>query len=441
MKPGYCVPVDQLVFPTPGFVAQMSGILTTARYKCATVYVDQASRLSFTYLQKTASAEETLEGKMAFKLYAKDQGVIISAYHADNGIFRAHNWVQACRMNGQRLTFAGVNAHHQNRMAERRIRSLQELARAMLIHATKQWPKATTANLWRYALRMANMVMNETPNMKDTKKRTPQQVFSATTTNINATHWKPFGCPVYVLKEALQKGNIHHKWKQRSRVGIYLGPSPQHAQNVALVLDRTTGLVSPQLHVVFDLSFQTVQQEKLDSQWQIKAGFVNQRELQKPQPPKTVTQGTTKKRKSQEHGPTRRTRPGTSATPRSSEEPIPNNNQLTNFELSPSGLPDNTTPVMPEPPTEEATNDQNRSGRKRLPVNRLIQAMLAETSALTVNGIEGEIFCLQALYPDHKMIENPLQVYKATADPDTMYMHEALKQSNRKEFIRAMEKE
>jgi hypothetical protein len=36
------------------------------------VYVDQASRLSFVWLQKTATAEETLLGKEAFKQYAKD---------------------------------------------------------------------------------------------------------------------------------------------------------------------------------------------------------------------------------------------------------------------------------------------------------------------------------------------------------------------------------
>ena len=80
--------------------------------------------------------------------------------------------------------------------------------------------------------------------------------------------------------------------------------------------------------------------------------------------------------------------------------------------------------MIPEPPIEE-NNDQTRSRRQRKPVNRLIEAMLAETSALTVNNIEGEIFCLQALYPEHAMMEeDPFFVYKATADPDTMYMHE-----------------
>lgn len=58
-KPGHVVSVDQLVSPTPGLIAQMTGFLTTKRYKYATVYVDQFSRLGFVYLQKTASAEET----------------------------------------------------------------------------------------------------------------------------------------------------------------------------------------------------------------------------------------------------------------------------------------------------------------------------------------------------------------------------------------------
>ena len=37
--------------------------------------------------------------------------------------------------------------------------------------------------------------------------------------------------------------------------------------------------------------------------------------------------------------------------------------------------------------------------------------------------------------------EHPLQVFKATADLDTMYMHEALKQQDANEFQKAMQKE
>ena len=76
-KPGEVISVDQLVSPTPGLIAQMTGFLTGQRYKYATVYVDQYSKRSFVWLQKTASTVETLEGKMAFEQAAKDLNIQI----------------------------------------------------------------------------------------------------------------------------------------------------------------------------------------------------------------------------------------------------------------------------------------------------------------------------------------------------------------------------
>ena len=49
--PGHVVSVDQLVSPTPGRIAQITGFLTIKRYKNATVFVDQFTRLGFLYLQ------------------------------------------------------------------------------------------------------------------------------------------------------------------------------------------------------------------------------------------------------------------------------------------------------------------------------------------------------------------------------------------------------
>ena len=68
--PGDIVSVDQLVSPTPGLIAQITGKLTNKRYNYATVFVDQASGLGFVHLQKTAAADETLKAKKAFELYA-----------------------------------------------------------------------------------------------------------------------------------------------------------------------------------------------------------------------------------------------------------------------------------------------------------------------------------------------------------------------------------
>ena len=127
----------------------MTGILTTKCYKYATVFVDQYSRLSYLFLQKTATVEETLSSKQTFELFASSHGVQILNYHADNGVFHANNWIKACQSdpNPKGMKFSGVDAHHTNGLAERRIRDIQDNGRAMMIHATHKWKTHTTIDL------------------------------------------------------------------------------------------------------------------------------------------------------------------------------------------------------------------------------------------------------------------------------------------------------
>lgn len=126
LQQGSVVLVDQMVSPTPDLIAQIAGFLTKKPYQYATVFVDQATRFSFVYLQKTATADKTLDVKKAFKACAAHQGIQVQAYHADNDIFKANAWVKQCITDRQRLTFAGVNAHHQNGLAERYIGEFAE---------------------------------------------------------------------------------------------------------------------------------------------------------------------------------------------------------------------------------------------------------------------------------------------------------------------------
>ena len=224
LKPGEVISVDQMVSPVPGLIAQMVGFLTRQCYKYAAVFVDQASHMGFVYLQKICSAEETIEAKRAFEQYAENRGVRFQAYHADIGIFKAKKWVKECRQRKQDSTFAGVNAHHQNDVAERRIRELQVTMRATLIHATKRWPGVVTIHLWPYAIRMANQAYNATPLNAHTNKQSPNKIFDNSAVDINQKHWKPFGFPTYVLKSELQgTTGIHPKSDARSRAGISLG--------------------------------------------------------------------------------------------------------------------------------------------------------------------------------------------------------------------------
>jgi hypothetical protein len=67
--------------------------------------------------------------------------------------------------------------------------------------------------------------------------------------------------------------------------------------------------------------------------------------------------------------------------------------------------------------------------------------MLVKIKDVTKHNLEGEIFCLEAMYPSREDIEHPLMAFKATSDPDTMYLHKAMGEPGKNEFIRAMDKE
>jgi hypothetical protein len=276
--PGDLVSVDVLVSSTPGLVAQMAGFLTRKRYKYACVFVDHFSDFGYVYMMKEQTANEALDAKLAFEAYSEAHGIEVKRYHADNGVCATQQWKEDCYQQWQLLTLAGVNAHHQNGKVERRIRTLQDLARCMLIHANHRWASAISVNLWPYALREANDVLNHTNSAAHRYKSTPYQVFSRTEVDNTNKHRQPLFCPVYVLEAPLQSDPvIYDKWKARCRVGIYLGRSPSHARSVALVLNLATGRVSPQYHVVFDPAFSTVSelcQEPLPkSDWQRVCGF------------------------------------------------------------------------------------------------------------------------------------------------------------------------
>ena len=65
---------------------------------------------------------------------------------------------------------------------------------------------------------------------------------------------------------------------ERAQIGLYLGRSPKHSQNIALVLNIKIARVSPQFHFKMDPMFHTVKNttrpERIQSKWQEAAGFI-----------------------------------------------------------------------------------------------------------------------------------------------------------------------
>ncbi len=137
---GYCASAART--PWRGLLGQMTGITTTQRIRGSSVYVNQASNLSYIYHHTSLTSEDTVKGKEAFEAYAKSHGVQIKHYHADNGRFKDNAFLKSIQENHQTTSFSGEGAHHQNGIAEKRIGDLQRRATTLLLHAQRRWPDA-----------------------------------------------------------------------------------------------------------------------------------------------------------------------------------------------------------------------------------------------------------------------------------------------------------
>ena len=257
-KPGKNTSIDHMISAQPGLIPQITGKLTLARFYAACIFVDHFSSYIYVHLCQGTTAMETREAKLAYERHCRRFDVDVLSYHGDNGRFAEKTFKNSCEEMNQSISFCGVGAHHQNGIAESAIKHLTLTARTLLLHAQTLWPEAIITMLWPYALKAASKQMNTIDLLRDDKTR--EQLFSGNDKNLlNAKDHHPFGCPVYVLDPSLQSGlKALPKWQPRARIGVYLGHSPQYAGNVAMVLNLTTGHVSPQFHVVFDDTFSTV---------------------------------------------------------------------------------------------------------------------------------------------------------------------------------------
>jgi hypothetical protein len=191
-----------------------------------------------------------------------------------------------------------------------------------------------------------------------------------------------------------------------------------------------TGLVSPQFYVSFDDHFETTRQGAADllpkPQWQVRAHFADDSNV-------TQTEKSPKTREVRTPDVSVIPSPSPLSTPR--QEAQPETASLTRSEINqhaPSTTrerPPADTPTSPNTSISVPTTSSTRSGRLIRPVTRLIEVMDATLTAGDENDFDTNA-------------EHPLLfAFSASADPDTMYLHEAMRQPGRLQFIEAMRKE
>jgi hypothetical protein len=466
--PGACTSTDQLISTVPGLIPQVRGILMKAKYTAATIFVDHNTDFTYVHLMRSTTGEETLEAKHAWERKSAQFQVRIQQYHCDNGRYAEKLFRQDVADNHQQMTFCGVGSHHQNGIAEKKIRDLSEAARTMLAFGTQRWPEAINLSLWPFALKAAERANNL--YFLDKVGLSPEEKFSRLQHKPRIRNEHPLFCPVYVLDEKLQGTGTLPKWEPRSRVGVYLGMSPEHAGNVALVLNLKTGHVSPQYHVIFDDTFSTLDYIRSEDQppnWVDLAKYHYQSFIDTPHSPHLMEEWTASQPRvvTFDEDPIFIDDDGGSDTDSSSApahepiaDPIP--------AVDPS-----TEPSVNPPPSLEQPDPQpalRRSTRLRRPTQRLV-----DSTNITLKQAFG---FLSAYFSDTKVhyayhsfkskmdfstnvsttklqhhfeiinmnadgtlnLQHPLNFAASASDNDVYYFHEAMKQPDRADFIQAM---
>ena len=407
-------------------------------HKYTMVFVDQFSGYTFVYLQKHLTNEETVMAKHTFERSADQRGVKIIHYHADNRCFADNTFIADCKAQQQGLSYCGVNTHFQNGIAERRIRDLQEQTRTPMLYAMNKWKRMILIYLWSYAMHHANDVTNATPRKGE--DQSPLERFLGIKITPKLRHFHTFGCPTYVLDNARQSGQGSPKWKQCTRLGMYLRPSPSHARSVALVLNPRIGHVSPQFHVKFDDFFETVKDRSTDLdapelEWTYLSGFAIKKG--RPEPAgRGIPNSLIAPRRGQI------TLTNSSSTPETMDtaadlpkEPTTlDGNETTANQPQDQPPVHQQAPLLPDPQPAQVipTAHQTRSCRIVRNTPRYEQSMdqrnqgLIAWEVLLDQDNREDIPTAEAQYAIQKGMENPM-AFAAMDNPDILYWDQAMK--------------
>jgi hypothetical protein len=151
--PGAKASLNQLVLAQPKLIPQISGTLTCMQINGATIFVDHQSNHFFVFLMQNLTLDETILAKHAYEQFPASIGVTSKAYHADNGRFSDKGFHDDCTSCNQVITFCSIGSHHQNVVAEQKIKELTLGGQALLLHAKGILPEYISTILKPFALK------------------------------------------------------------------------------------------------------------------------------------------------------------------------------------------------------------------------------------------------------------------------------------------------
>ncbi|NDV21046.1 DDE-type integrase/transposase/recombinase, partial [Pseudodesulfovibrio sp. JC047] len=169
--------------------------LAKGGYEYYITFTDDYSRYGYVYLMRRKS--EAFDKFKQFKAEAELQlGKHIKALRSDRGgEYLLGEFKEYLTQQGIVSQLSAPGTPQQNGVAERRNRTLLDMVRSMMSHAT------LPISFWGYALEAAAYILNLVPSKSVPK--TPQEMWTGRKPSLNHIHiW---GCPAYVLNDKATK--------------------------------------------------------------------------------------------------------------------------------------------------------------------------------------------------------------------------------------------
>ena len=66
------------------------------------------------HLMQSTTKEETRNSKVDYEHFANNHGIKVCLYHVNNGQYAEKDFRESVADAGQKITYCGIDAHHQN---------------------------------------------------------------------------------------------------------------------------------------------------------------------------------------------------------------------------------------------------------------------------------------------------------------------------------------
>ena len=202
------------------------------------VLVDDYSRFTWTLFLRSKNEVYSRFSELV-PMLEKSLNSTLRAIRSDHGTeFENGEMLSFCRDRGISHNFSAPRTPQQNGVVERKNRTLEDMARTMLISS------GLAPSFWAEAVNTACYIINRAM-LRPILDKTPYELLGGRPPSI--AHLRVFGCKCFVHNNG--KDNLG-KFDARSDEAIFLGYSP--TSKAYKVLNKRTKRVEESIHVVFD---------------------------------------------------------------------------------------------------------------------------------------------------------------------------------------------